>query len=197
MPKAISCIPHKQRMDAHRVDYLKAISTAMDYPFQSEDGREPSPIHIKLEEQCKKYTGINNWLFTNCCTDSLQIAFQTLCDIGDGVANAAKFLKDGFENITGIDIDDTLSAIGDGVVAAAKTLHDGFENITGINLSETFSSIKDSVLCAFDDIEIPSFADIGDKIKDIGGKIGDNFLDGPNQLVIFFLELVRRNLQAV
>lgn len=39
MPKAIACIPHKLRMDAHRVDYLRAISEAMDYPFQSEDGR--------------------------------------------------------------------------------------------------------------------------------------------------------------
>ena len=42
MPKAIACIPHKLRMDAHRVDYSRAISEAMDYPFQSEDGRDPS-----------------------------------------------------------------------------------------------------------------------------------------------------------
>ena len=45
MPKAIACIPHKHRMDAHRVDYLRAISDAMDHPFQSEDGREPSTAH--------------------------------------------------------------------------------------------------------------------------------------------------------
>ena len=42
MPKAIACIPHKLRMDAHRVDYLRAISEAMDHPWQSEDGRGPS-----------------------------------------------------------------------------------------------------------------------------------------------------------
>lgn len=85
MTKAIPCIPHKQRMDAHKIEYLKAMSEAMDYPFQSEDGRDPSPIHKNLEQKCKKYTGINNWLFTNCCTDSLQIAFQSLCNIGDTV----------------------------------------------------------------------------------------------------------------
>ena len=45
MPKAISCIPHKLRVDAHKVDYLRAISESIDYPFQSEDGRDPSPAH--------------------------------------------------------------------------------------------------------------------------------------------------------
>ena len=114
MPKSIACIPHNERLTAHRIEYLKAINKAMDYPFQSEDGRDPSPIHQKLEEQCIKYTGINNWLFTNCCTDSLQIAFQTLCDIGDtiivpaygwrAIANAPKFVGC---NIQFCDIDET------------------------------------------------------------------------------------------
>ena len=114
MPKAIPCVPHKQRIDAHRVEYLKAINEAIDYPFQSEDGREPSPIHKKLTEQCKKYTDINYWLFTNCGTDSLQIAFQTLCNIGDtiivpsygwrAIVNAPKFVGC---NIKFCDIDET------------------------------------------------------------------------------------------
>jgi len=83
MPKAIACIPHKHRMEAHRVDYLRAISDAMDHPFQSEDGREPSPQHQKLTEVCKKHIPLNHWHFTNCCTDSLQIAFHALCKPGD------------------------------------------------------------------------------------------------------------------
>ena len=78
MPKAIACIPHNHRLKAHRVDYLKAINEAMDYPFQSEDGREPSPSHQQLETTCKQYNPIKYWQFTNCCTDSLQIALMSL-----------------------------------------------------------------------------------------------------------------------
>lgn len=85
MPKAIACIPHKLRMEAHRVDYLRAISKAMDYPFQSEDGREPSPSHQALESKIKTYNPIKFWQFTNCCTDSLQIAFHAFCKRGDTV----------------------------------------------------------------------------------------------------------------
>ena len=80
MPKAISCIPHKLRIDAHRVDYLRAISESMDYPFQSEDGRDPSPAHKSLEAKIKTYNPIKYWQFTNCCTDALQIAFFLICD---------------------------------------------------------------------------------------------------------------------
>ena len=114
MPKAIPCVPHKQRLEAHRVEYLKAINIAMDYPFQSEDDRDPSPIHQKLEQQCKQYIDIKYWLFTNCCTDSLQIAFKTLCNIGDtvivpaygwrAIMNAPKFVGC---NIKFCDVDDT------------------------------------------------------------------------------------------
>jgi len=114
MPKAIPCIPHKHRLKAHRIEYLKSINEAMDYPFQSEDGRDSSPIHQKLKEQCVKYTGITNWLFTNCCTDSLQIAFQALCDIGDtvivpaygwrAIVNAPRFIGC---NVLYCDIDET------------------------------------------------------------------------------------------
>ena len=85
MPKAIACIPHNHRLKAHRIEYLKAVNDAMDYPFQSEDGREPSPSHQQLETTCKQYNPIKYWQFTNCCTDSLQIAFHTLCKFGDTV----------------------------------------------------------------------------------------------------------------
>jgi len=85
VPKAIACIPHKQRMDAHRVDYLRAISEAMDYPFQSEDGRDPSPAHLSLETKVKTYNPIKYWQWTNCCTDALQIAFHAFCKPGDTV----------------------------------------------------------------------------------------------------------------
>jgi dTDP-4-amino-4,6-dideoxygalactose transaminase len=103
MPKAIACIPHKNRIESHRVDYLRAISEAMDYPFQSEDGRDPSPAHQQLKQTCKAYTGIKYWQFTNCCTDSLQIAFSMFTNTGDtvivpaygwrAVTNAPQFLK--------------------------------------------------------------------------------------------------------
>ena len=102
MPKAISCIPHSQRMDAHKLEYFRAINVAIDYPFQSEDGRDPSPDHVALKQECQKLTGIEHWLFTNCCTDSLQICFNTLCKPGDtvivpaygwrAIANAPRFM---------------------------------------------------------------------------------------------------------
>ena len=60
MPKAIPCIPHVQRMETHKLEYLKAINMAINYPFQSEDGREPSNDHSALAKQCKKLTGIEN-----------------------------------------------------------------------------------------------------------------------------------------
>jgi dTDP-4-amino-4,6-dideoxygalactose transaminase len=85
MTKAIASIPHQIRVDTHRVDYIKSINAALNYPFQSEDGRQPSPFHIQLENKCREYTGINNWQFTNCCTDALQIAFHALCKAGDTV----------------------------------------------------------------------------------------------------------------
>src|SRR6056300_722393 len=85
MPKAISCVPHKLRIDAHKVDYLRAISESMDYPFQSEDGRDPSPAHQALEIKIKTYNPLKHWQFTNCCTDSLQIAFHAFCKRGDTV----------------------------------------------------------------------------------------------------------------
>ncbi len=114
MPKAIACIPHKHRMEAHRVEYLRAISDAMDYPFQSEDGREPSPAHQQLEQTCRQYTGIDYWQFTNCCTDSLQIAFSLFTKTGDtvivpaygwrAITNAPQFMR---LNVEYCDIDDT------------------------------------------------------------------------------------------
>ena len=114
MPKAIACIPHKLRMEAHRVDYLRAISEAMDYPFQSEDGRDPSPAHQQLTKSCRQYTGIPYWQFTNCCTDALQIAFSMFTQTGDtviipaygwrAITNAPQFMKLSVEYC---DIDDT------------------------------------------------------------------------------------------
>ena len=96
-------------------------------------------------------------------------------EIKKSVSSAACALNESFKNITGIDVGATLKDIGDGVANAASKLHKGFEDITGINLSETFSSIKDSVLCAFDDIEIPSFDDIKNKVSDIGSAISSGF----------------------
>jgi dTDP-4-amino-4,6-dideoxygalactose transaminase len=114
MPKAIPCIPHKQRLEAHKVDYLKSIAVAMDHPWQSEDGREPSPTHQELESKCRHFTDIKFWQFTNCCTDALQVAFHAFCKPGDtvivpaygwrAIMNAPLFVG---LNVVFCDIDDT------------------------------------------------------------------------------------------
>jgi len=81
--KKIAFIPHKQRLEAHRLDYIKAINSALDYPWQAEDGRDLSPIHAKLANICSSFSHIPYWNFTNCCTDSLQIAYQLLTKPND------------------------------------------------------------------------------------------------------------------
>jgi dTDP-4-amino-4,6-dideoxygalactose transaminase len=85
MPKAIASIPHKQRIELHKVDFLKAIAESLDHPWQSEDGRDPSPTHQALEAKVKTYIPLKYWQWTNCCTDSLQIAFHAFCKRGDTV----------------------------------------------------------------------------------------------------------------
>jgi dTDP-4-amino-4,6-dideoxygalactose transaminase len=114
MPKAIETIPHTNRIAAHRLDYLKSINESLDYPFQSEDGRDPSPAHKKLENTCRSFTGIKHWQFTNCGTDALQIAFHILCRLGDtvivpaygwrAITNAPQFVG---LHVIYCDIDDT------------------------------------------------------------------------------------------
>ena len=112
--RPIAFIPHKRRLKRHRVDYLKAINDALDYPFQSEDGRELSPIQSKLKEKCIELSSLPYWLFTNCCTDSLQIAIHSLTKPGDtiivpaygwrAIANAVAFMN---RHIQFVDIDST------------------------------------------------------------------------------------------
>lgn len=114
MPKAIACIPHKLRIERHKVDYLRAISDAMHYPWQSEDGRELSPSHKALEATVKSYIPLKYWQWTNCCTDSLQIAFHAFCKRGDtvivpaygwrAITNAPQFMG---MNVIYCDIDQT------------------------------------------------------------------------------------------
>jgi dTDP-4-amino-4,6-dideoxygalactose transaminase len=110
--RPIAFIPHKRRLKRHRVEYLKAINDALDYPFQSEDGRDLSPIQKKLQEKCISLSNLPYWLFTNCCTDSLQIAVHTLTKPGDTIivpaygwrafANAVAFMN---RHIEFVDID--------------------------------------------------------------------------------------------
>ena len=72
MPKAIPCIPHVQRMESHKLEYLRAINMAINYPFQSEDGREPSADHSALARQCKKLTGIEKVVSVIKIEDNIQ-----------------------------------------------------------------------------------------------------------------------------
>ena len=114
MPKAISFIPHRQRLEKHKVDYLRAISNAMDNPYQPEDGRDLAPIQRELAEKCTELSDLPYWNFTNCGTDSLQIATHALTKEGDtilvpaygwrGVANAVRFMN---RRLKFIDIDET------------------------------------------------------------------------------------------
>ena len=76
--KSIAFIPHKQRIKNHKIDYLRAISDAMDYPYQAEDGRDIAPIQRELSDKCVELSDIPYWNFTNCGTDSLQIAVHAL-----------------------------------------------------------------------------------------------------------------------
>ncbi len=114
MPKAIPFIPHRHRVEKHKVDYLRAIADSMDYPYQSEDGRDLAPIQQKLADKCIELSELPYWSFTNCCTDSLQLAAYTLTKDWDyilvpaygwrGVANAMKFMN---RRVKFIDIDST------------------------------------------------------------------------------------------
>ncbi len=112
--KAISFIPHRQRLEKHKIDYLRAISDAMDYPYQAEDGRDLAPIQRALANKCTELSELPYWSFTNCGTDSLQIAVHALTNEGDvilvpaygwrGVANAVQFMN---RKLKFLDIDET------------------------------------------------------------------------------------------
>ena len=83
--KKIAFIPHKKRVEKHKLDYLRAIADTMDDPYQAEDGREIRGVQLKLANKCADLSGIPYWTFTDCCTDSLQIAVTTLTNIGDSI----------------------------------------------------------------------------------------------------------------
>ena len=112
--KAIAFIPHARRLKKHKVDYLRAMSEAMDNPYQSEDGRDLSEVQQKLHDKCVGLSGIPYWTFTDCCTDALQIAIHTLTNPGDLIvvpsygwrafANAVCFMN---RKLHFVDIDDT------------------------------------------------------------------------------------------
>ena len=86
MPKAIAFIPHKRRIENHKVDYLRAISDNMDHPWQAEDGRELAPIQQTLVEKVTSYTkNATLVLDRSSCTDALQICIEGLTNEGDRV----------------------------------------------------------------------------------------------------------------
>jgi dTDP-4-amino-4,6-dideoxygalactose transaminase len=83
MSSTISCIPHKPRVQAYRVEYLRAITEALDYPWQTEDGREIGKTQAQLIKTLNKPYQFKWWFMTNCCTDSLQMAYSILTKPGD------------------------------------------------------------------------------------------------------------------
>ena len=112
--KPIAFIPHKRRLEKHKLEYLKAINEALDYPYQSEDGRDLSPIQQKLYNKCVDLSGLEYWHFTDCCTDALQVAIHCLTDPNSTIAvpaygwrafaNAVKFMN---RQLNFIDVDST------------------------------------------------------------------------------------------
>lgn len=114
MPKSIAFIPHRQRLERFKEVYLQAISSCMNYPYQAEDGRNLSPIQLRLAEKCSEISSLPYWRFTDCCTDSLQIAVSALTSENDTIivpsygwrafTNAVRFLN---RNLLFCDIDDT------------------------------------------------------------------------------------------
>jgi len=81
--KKIAFVPHKERISRHKLEYLKAISKAMDDPYQSEDGREPNDLELELAEKCSHLTTNKHFLFTDSCTQALQVAIYALSKPND------------------------------------------------------------------------------------------------------------------
>ena len=114
MPKAIAFIPHKKRIERHRVDYLRAISDSMEDPYQTEDGREMRGVQLALANKCTELSSVAHWQFTDCCTDALQISIAALTKPNDIIivpsygwrafANAVVFMN---RRIRFCDIDET------------------------------------------------------------------------------------------
>lgn len=110
----ISCIPHKQRISRYKIDYLKAITEALDYPWQTEDGRDVGEIQGSLITELNKPYNFKWWFMTNCCTDSLQMAYSVLTKPGDlvllpaygwrAIENAPLYMN---RRIELIDVDET------------------------------------------------------------------------------------------
>ena len=128
--RPIAFIPHSRRLKKHRVDYLKAINDSMDYPYQSEDGRELSMIQQALHNKCVSLSNIPYWTFTDCCTDALQISIHCLTKPGDTIivpaygwrafANAVVFMN---RHIQFVDIDDTGNISIEALDMLCKTMH--------------------------------------------------------------------------
>ena len=112
--KTISCIPHKPRIEKYKVEYLRAITQALEYPWQTEDGRDVGEIQADLIKQLNKPYNFKYWFMTNCCTDSLQMAYSILTKPGDlillpaygwrAIENAPLYMN---RRIELIDIDET------------------------------------------------------------------------------------------
>lgn len=145
--KRITFIPHKRRLERHRVEYLKAINEALDYPFQAEDGKSLSPIQRKLQEKCIELSSLPYWTFTNCGTDSLQIAVHCLTNPDDtiivpaygwrAIANAVAFMS---RRIEFVDVNETGTICLESLDKLCKTLK---KPATAIIVVHNFGTIVD------------------------------------------------------
>lgn len=127
--RSIAFIPHNRRLKRHRRDYLTAINNTLEYPYQSEDGRDLSPVQKALQEKCVNLSSLPYWTFTNCGTDSLQIAIHCLTNPGDtiivpaygwrAIANAVVFMN---RVIKFVDIDNTGNICLESLDTLCKTL---------------------------------------------------------------------------
>lgn len=94
---------------------MKAIyDNGLSHPWQTVSGMGISFTQIKLLNVCKKMSGIDNWILTDCGTDSLSLAILTVTEPNDlilvpaygwiSAANSVSILN---RRIRFIDIDET------------------------------------------------------------------------------------------
>ena len=148
MNDVISCVPYNKRIKKFKDVYLEAISSkGMHHPWQAASGIGISAVQEDLVDRCKELSNIDNWILTDCGSDSLLIAILTLTNPGDlilvpaygwiSAANAVTILN---RRIEFIDVDKT----GNISIEAIKTyLNSGEEIPSAIIVIHSFGTIVD------------------------------------------------------
>jgi hypothetical protein len=137
---------------------------------------------ISQETFSESFDAVGGYWDTMVCgtaelADKAWQGVKSIIPTSEGMKRVFNKLGDDLSPLKDIHIPEELSfaEIKKSVSSMAGALNESFCNITGINLGETFTNIKNSVLGAFDDIALPSFSDIKDKISGIGDSLVSGF----------------------